>query len=369
MATAEPHAATWQRLAADADADAPTPGPRSSHAVAHVAPYVYLLAGERSPRVPVDDEGAVWRLNLAAQGAAKWERVPTSGAAPPPCIAPTVVAVGTSLYLFGGRTAVDMQQGVLGDVYRLDTTTHTWSLAWSRAETAGDDCAPAPRSYHCATTLGGKVYVFGGCGPSGRLNDLWAFDPKLASWERMPDPPQASVPPRGGAALAALPSQNRLVVVGGFDGDKERADAHSFDVERRAWCLDSGGGSCASCAGEAPTLPARSVLGVAAHTGCAGDGATGGCAHASHVVAFGGECDPSVTRSHDSAGRFLADAWCGDGQKGAWHPLKTTTTDDDGPGPRGWFASCAVPGGMFLHGGLDATNARLPDCWRLRLGH
>jgi hypothetical protein len=345
--------------------------------VVFVAPsFVYLIAGELSPRVPVDDQGAVWRLDLAQDAAsAKWERVPTSGAAPPPSIAPTVVAVGTRLYLFGGRTAVDMQQGVLGDVYRLDTTTHTWSLAWSRAAAssggggAAADC-PAPRSYHAAASLGGKFFVFGGCGPSGRLNDLWAFDPQAASWERMPDPPRASVPPRGGAALAALPAQKRLVVVGGFDGDKERSDAHSFDVDARAWCLDSGGG-CASCAGEAPTLPARSVLGVAEHTGCAqsegGAAAGAGCSHSSHVVAFGGECDPSATRSHDAAGRFLSDAWCGDGQKGAWHPLKTA--GDGGPGPRGWFASCAVPGGMLLHGGLDASNARLSDCWRLHLGH
>jgi hypothetical protein len=374
------HAPTWQQLAAIAadqkdDDGAPTPttpGPRSSHALVFVAPsYVYLLAGELTPRVPVDDKGAVWRLNLD-ENDAKWERVPTTGdAPPPPCIAPAAAALGSSIFLFGGRTAIDMQQGTLGDVYKLDTTTHRWETVWKREKQEGDDNAaanaPAPRSYHAAASLGGKLFIFGGCGPSGRLNDLWAFDPDTRTWERMPDPPKDSVPPRGGASLAALPAQQRLVVVGGFDGTHERADAHAFDVARKSWC--SGPEGCASCAGDAPTLPARSVLGVAAHTGCASSAKDddAACAHGGHVVAFGGECDPSVTRSHDTAGRFLGDVWCGDGARGDWHPL--ATAGGPGPGPRGWFASCAVPGGLVLHGGLDASNTRLSDCWRLRFGH
>jgi hypothetical protein len=364
--------ASWQQLAAAPDGDSETPGPRSSHALAYVAPYVYLLAGERAPRVPVDDSGAVWRINLTDPDPEqkKWERVETNGDAPPPCIAPAVAAIGPDIYAFGGRIAVAMEQGVLGDLYRLDTSTFTWKKAWNRpADGAAASACPDPRSYHAAAALQGKFWVFGGCGPAGRLNDLWAFDPQACSWERMPDPSggdggKKSVAPRGGASLAADARNGRLVVVGGFDGSKELADAHAFDVQARAWCA-----SCASCEGAEPTLPARSVLGVAAHTGCDGGhptAATGDCSHGGHVVAFGGECDPSVTRSHDTAGKFLGDAWCGDAASGAWHPLKA---GGPGPGPRGWFASCAVPGGLVLHGGLDASNERLADCWRLKFGH
>jgi hypothetical protein len=374
------HQASWQKLAASSQSDdeQSSPGPRSSHALVYASPYVYLLAGERAPRVPVDDQGAVWRIKISDNDA-KWERVVTNGDdAPPPCVAPAAAAaaVGEGIYLFGGRTAIAMEQGVLGDLYRLDTSTLTWTKAWTRPTDSADDDAPAPRSYHAAASLAGKFYVFGGCGPSGRLNDLWSFDPAAGGkWERLPDPPQGgkTLPPRGGASLAADERNGRLVVVGGFDGNKELADAHAFDVRARAWC--SGPGGCASCEGAEPTLPARSVLGVAAHTGCGGGGGGGEgedddskCSHVGHLVAFGGECDPSVTRSHDAAGKFLGDAWCGDGASGAWHPLKTAA-GSAAPCPRGWFASCAVPGGLVLHGGLDASNERLSDCWRLRFGH
>ena len=51
----------WKLLSA-----AEGPGPRSSHTLAYVAPYCYLIGGELEPRVPVNDEGHVWRINVNA---------------------------------------------------------------------------------------------------------------------------------------------------------------------------------------------------------------------------------------------------------------------------------------------------------------
>ena len=42
------------------------------------------------------------------------------------------------------------------------------------------------------------MYVFGGCGPEGRLNDLWAFSVDKGEWERMPAVPEGKLSVRGG---------------------------------------------------------------------------------------------------------------------------------------------------------------------------
>ena len=79
-----------------------------------------------------------------------------------------------------------------------------------------------------------------------------------------PAPPPPLPPYRfpPGPALAADERNGKLVIVGGFDGGQELCDSHTFDAKTKTWCS-----SCASCEGNAATLPPRSVLGVSAH-GC-----------------------------------------------------------------------------------------------------
>ncbi len=47
---------------------------------------------------------------------------------------------------------------------------------------------PPRRSYAAAASAGGKLYIFGGCGEgcTGRLNDLWEFDPAANRWRQLP---------------------------------------------------------------------------------------------------------------------------------------------------------------------------------------
>jgi N-acetylneuraminic acid mutarotase len=75
------------------------------------------------------------------------------------------------MYVFGGRNGVDMTAGSMDDLHAFDSATATWQLV---APAPGSAVPPA-RSYHTMTAAGGKLYVFGGCGASGRLNDLWRW--------------------------------------------------------------------------------------------------------------------------------------------------------------------------------------------------
>jgi N-acetylneuraminic acid mutarotase len=61
---------------------------------------------------------------------------------------------------------------------------------------------PAARSYQSMTANKSSVFVFGGCGAEGRLNDLHSYDPRAGRWQQHTS--DGEVPSiRGGPALFA----------------------------------------------------------------------------------------------------------------------------------------------------------------------
>eukprot|EP00775_Hariotina_reticulata_P003513 gene3513-3783_t len=356
------------------------PGPRSSHAICCIGDDVYMFGGELQARVPVDD--GLYKGSLSS---GVWSKLHAAeGTSPGPRVAATMVAVGNKIYLFGGRTGIDMGEGAQSDLFVFDTCTLTWTpLPQQQDDLAA---APPPRSYHAMAAAGGKVYIFGGCGTSGRLSDLWCFDPSSSSWTKMPA--CDAVGPRGGPVLVAAPDDTKLFVMGGFNG-AEMADCHVFDISSSSWSCPT----CCSAPQQQPTaggscsrplvMPlARSVFGAAAHGCCQGrdhqpDPAdeSASCSHWCHIVTFGGEVSPS-DKGHAGAGNFTAAAYClapahlckiGADVDG-WHELGVASQGSEGPGPRGWFASTGVRGrDLLVHGGLGQDNQRLGDMWLLQL--
>ena len=73
-----------------------------------------------------------------------------------------------------------MGEGSTNDLYRLNLSSQTWS------QVATKGTPPEPRSFHAMVAVKGKLYVFGGCGTSGRLSDLHRFDCEDESWEQLP---------------------------------------------------------------------------------------------------------------------------------------------------------------------------------------
>lgn len=344
----------WEQLPSNGDH---APLARSSHSINAVGSKLYVFGGEHKPREPVDNLLYCYDLEARAWAAP----VPGTAAAPAPGarVGHTAAALGGKLYVYGGRTGVDTGVGTgtgetaLGDLWEFDLAQGSWR----EVKAPG---GPPRRSYHAMAASDTKLYVFGGCGEAGRLNDLWEFDPLAhegaGAWRGLPSSPH--IKGRGGAGLVASADGASLFVICGFCGH-ELSDAHRFDVA-------SGGWDCPGCCEEdmAAALPARSVFGLGSHA-C---GACAACSHANHVLLFGGEVDPS-TQGHEGAGAFSNDVFCmdtahGRGAASAWHKLQP---EGQPPMPRGWFAAAAVPGGMVVYGGNSASNERLEDMWLLKV--
>ncbi|KAJ6850292.1 putative nitrile-specifier protein 5 [Iris pallida] len=301
------------------------PGARSSHAIAVVGTKAYAFGGEFTPRVPVDNKLHVFDLDDHT-----WSVLDAVGDVPPPRVGVTMAAVGTTIYVFGGR---DSKHEELNELYSFDTLNSEWTLLSS------GEAGPPHRSYHSMTADDRRVYVFGGCGNAGRLNDLWAFDARARQWTQLASPGE-KCRPRGGPGLAVV--AGRVWVVYGFSGE-ELDDVHCFDPAGGAWEVIETGGDRPS---------PRSVFSAA------GVG--------KYVVVYGGEIDPS-DQGHMGAGMFSREAFALDTETLGWRRLEEACDDGGGehPGPRGWcaFSGADVGGhrGLLVYGGNSATNDRLDD--------
>merc|ERR1711862_787547 len=87
------------------------------------------------------------------------------------------------------------------------------------------DCPmPEPRSFHAMCSRSddkgnGVIYVFGGCGATGRLNDLWSFDASTREWKCLHAGGSVDAPvARGGASIVVSQDGSRIVLLFGFSG-------------------------------------------------------------------------------------------------------------------------------------------------------
>eukprot|EP00252_Welwitschia_mirabilis_P000548 TRINITY_DN1051_c0_g1_i1.p1 TRINITY_DN1051_c0_g1~~TRINITY_DN1051_c0_g1_i1.p1 ORF type:complete len:327 (-),score=74.43 TRINITY_DN1051_c0_g1_i1:530-1510(-) len=296
---------------------------RSSHAVAVVGKKAYVFGGEFEPRVPVDNKLYVFDLENMT-----WSVSDAKGDVPPPRIGVTMASVGSVIYLFGGR---DAEHRELNQFYSFDTVGCTWTLI------SEEDSSPPHRSYHAMAADKKAVYVFGGCGKAGRLNDLWEYNTEESKWKALPSGPPTLLP-RGGAGL--LVAANKVWVIFGFGGKHELSDIHSFDLATGTWQL-------VETSGEKPSP--RSVFSCFALN--------------KYLVVYGGEVDPS-DKGHLGAGSFSSEVFALDIDMLTWQRVDDVAVDTH-PGPRGWtaYSPFEYDGtvGMLVYGGNSPSNDRLDD--------
>jgi Galactose oxidase, central domain/Kelch motif len=121
-----------------------------------------LLYGGCSSGYGPCPQGDLWSYDPADRA---WtELTPPSG--PSPRSNPALVwdKTGNRAWLFGGLT----DAGYAADLWTASPAADTF--AWS--DTGGDP-GPSPRASHDAVLTGGRLYLFGGTGEAGPLNDLW----------------------------------------------------------------------------------------------------------------------------------------------------------------------------------------------------
>ena len=318
-------AARWLRLALDA-----APCARSSHGLSVIGGRAYVYGGEASARHAIGSE--VHTLDVEGS---KWETI-ASPSAPPPRVGHAQCVLRDALMVFGGRTDVDMGEGNLNDLWAFEPS----ESAWTQVETEG--VAPSPRSFHRATAVGDKLYVFGGCGAEGRLADLHELDLSTRRWSALPTPP--GLAGRGGATFEASPDGRALWVCGGFTGE-ESNDLLQYELASETWKRMP-----------SEWLRPRSV--------CASMSLSQ--PHGGVLMVFGGEVSPS-DKGHEGAGGFAADLLAIDPASG--EPLHVTVDEGLAPEARGWGAAAALsPSEGIIFGGLtgsDEAPRRLDDAWVL----
>ncbi|KAL7555902.1 hypothetical protein ACA910_015258 [Epithemia clementina (nom. ined.)] len=360
----------WTELKLKPDPDYGTPLARSSHGVSYLSQteQLFLYGGEHVARTPLveefpkeskddaDEQVAVtiyaWLADLKSQ---TWKALTvsknnnnTEEPIPPPRIAHAQAVHETTqtVFIFGGRAGITMQENAMNDLWSWEPSTEQWSLIAPATE---ESVIPEARSFHRMVCLHDNLYIFGGCGQSsGRLADLHSFHIPTQTWTNLSY--SSLLAGRGGANLIPINAGQALAVVAGFIG-QESNDGHVFDMTSQKWEPEKLEGL--------DDLRPRSV-----------------CVSASFpdlgvAVIFGGEVDPSE-RGHEGAGGFANDVVVLNETTGA--VITTMTPNSSWPGPRGWSAGDAAPGKeqgkLFVFGGLagdDARPIRLNDLWQLSI--
>ncbi|XP_056848715.1 nitrile-specifier protein 2-like [Raphanus sativus] len=294
-----------------------TPGPRCSHDIAMVGNKMYAFGGELKPNFHIDQH--LYFFDFKTH---RWSIADPNGDVPElPCLGVRMVAIGTTLYVFGGRDGFRNYNGF----HSYDTVKRSWKLITHVKK------GPAPRSFHSMAADDKNVYVFGGVSTKERVNTLHAYNIIDQKWIEFPNPGE-SCKARGGAGLAVV--KGKIWVVYGFIGE-EVEDVHCFDPVESKWTK-------VETRGEKPW--ARSVFALAVV--------------GKYIIISGGEIEMDV-QAHLGPGSLTGGTFVLDTESLLWEKL------EEGHSPRGWIASttASIDGkkGLLMHGGKAPTNRRYED--------
>jgi len=342
-----------------------TPLPRSSHGLSALknGTRLVLFGGENVARTPISDaRQALWLAEKKSggdDGEWNWISPPADdggdGVAPSSRIAHSQAAVGDAVYVFGGRGGVDIGETALNDLWKLEIidAEGEYRARWTEITPAAGSELPEARSFHKMISISTDLYIFGGCGASGRLNDLWKFDTIGREWTHLGC--SQLLRGRGGPNVLRLSGGGsssedvKIAIVAGFAGE-ETNDGHIFN--NGSWESEGMDGLS--------DMRKRSVCSF------------GSLPQHNKCILFGGEVDPS-NKGHEGAGNFERDVVLLDGRSGALLEVIKPKEGEESSWPeaRGW-ADAAVGGvdSLFLFGGLagdDTTPARLDDLWECRI--
>uniref|UniRef100_A0A7N5P1U4 Host cell factor 1 n=1 Tax=Ailuropoda melanoleuca TaxID=9646 RepID=A0A7N5P1U4_AILME len=223
----------WKRLKAKTPKNGPPPCPRLGHSFSLVGNKCYLFGGlandsedpkNNIPRYLND----LYILELRpGSGVVAWDIPITYGVLPPPRESHTAVVYTekdnkkSKLVIYGGMSGCR-----LGDLWTLDIET----LTWNKPSLSG--VAPLPRSLHSATTIGNKMYVFGGWVPLVMddvkvathekewkcTNTLACLNLDTMAWETILMDTLEDNIPRARAGHCAVAINTRLYIWSGRDG-------------------------------------------------------------------------------------------------------------------------------------------------------
>jgi subtilisin family serine protease len=140
-------------------------------------------------------------------------------------------SIGTKIYVVGGTTGDDSGSAAIpvANLQIFDTATRTWETG-----------PPLPKALmQCAvTSVGGKLYAFGGMVKSGTstytaIKDAYVFDPGLNAWGVVTALPTATA-----YATAVPTAAGKIWVMGGFSSSaitSQQRIVQEYDPAANAW--------------------------------------------------------------------------------------------------------------------------------------
>lgn len=242
----------------------------------------------------------------------RWSQVNSSGSSPSPRSGAASVIVDAHMYIFGGYGG----GGRLDDFHCFDLDNTRWSCV-----EPSSGLTPGMRENNGLIEFRGKLYLFGGYNGQQWLNDLFSFDLFTKEWHNVD---QSGQPPASRFGYVSVVHNNFFVVFGGYDGSTWLNDMHQYDFETWTWCA-------VQATGQIPSI--RSC--------------PSWCKEGDSVFVFGGY--DGVQRMNDLFECNLET-----------HTWRQLTCGGAVPSPR-YFHACAIYGGrMVTFGGYNGAE-RLND--------
>lgn len=203
----------WERIADNAPL-----APRYLHTAIAYKNKMYVFGGLTNSTTYLSD---MWSYSSDTNS---WEEVQQKGNAKPQGRSnhSATVTEDGSMIVYGGKTL-----GGQADPYawKFDFATETWTR--KSANPAGS------RDCQGATTIGNKMYVFGGNSGSAKTNDVFGYDPASDAWAKVTT---QGTPPDSRAFSATTTEGSSFYIFGGEnDNGVAFNDAWEFDTITKIW--------------------------------------------------------------------------------------------------------------------------------------
>ena len=140
-------------------------GKRRYHASVVVDGKIYVMGGARDDRLDT--------VEMYEPQADSWQRVASM---PQGLYYHAAAAMGGKIYVTGGTSQGSSGKASVDSAYVYDPQTDAWTQLASMG---------VARRLHASAAVGGKLYVFGGCGAEGDLSTAEVYDPASDSWAQV----------------------------------------------------------------------------------------------------------------------------------------------------------------------------------------
>lgn len=170
---------------------------------------------------------------------------------PSPRVGHASLTLGNAYIVFGGDTKIEETDELDDNLYLLNTSTFKWTVTTPVGK------RPSGRYGHSISTIGSKVYIFGGQLDDYFFDDLVSYDLTTlrnpdSKWEFI-QPNSSSPPPRTNHTVISY--QDKLYLFGGTDGKLWYSDTWCYDPQENTWTmLECSGFIPAPCEGHSATI-------------------------------------------------------------------------------------------------------------------